>query len=558
MLITLFVYFQLPLQNKRKRRQYDPALIAAAYTDVRANGMSVYKAARLHGIPESTLRDRHLGIQPCDTTDPSDIPIPGRGPTLSRCEEGQLVDHVTYMANVGYGYSRQAFLRLASDYATSLGKKAANDPSFGQSWYTRFSKRWPTIHLAKPEKLSIVRAKATSEEVLRKYYTELDKVLTENGLKQKPERIWNVDETGMSMEHSPQKVICSKGTIPPGVTSARGKNITIISGGNAAGNHLPPYYIFPGKRWNSELLEDTCPGANGEMTESGWSNTDSFLHFLDRHFTRFVPRVEGRTDLIIVDGHTSHVNLTMSEWGRKNGVIFFVLPPHSSHLTQPLDVGCFAPLKAIYNAECQRFMRENPGQQITRYRVGKLSSVAYLKALSPENLVSSFRKTGIHPLENTIDPVKVMPATVYAVAQENDDQEGTSEFLNSRKIVRISTPAKTRTVRPTIIGNITSDECRDRLHDNPTSTTSAAKTSSKKRAISPQPGPSRYEDEEQIAVDDETCCVCRKSFPDNSEYDLEFTSWGQCDACSHWTHLKYCSPIRVLRRSDTFLCPHCQ
>jgi hypothetical protein len=38
--------------------------------------------------------------------------------------------------------------------------------------------------------------------------------------------------------------------------------------------------------------------------------------------------------------------------------VLFVLPPHSSHLTQPLDVGIFGPLKNIYNRECSTFMQK--------------------------------------------------------------------------------------------------------------------------------------------------------------------------------------------------------
>uniref|UniRef100_A0A8W8N8J7 N-acetyltransferase domain-containing protein n=1 Tax=Magallana gigas TaxID=29159 RepID=A0A8W8N8J7_MAGGI len=31
-----------------------------------------------------------------------------------------------------------------------------------------------------------------------------------------------------------------------------------------------------------------------------------------------------------------------------------------------------------------------------------------------------------------------------------------------------------------------------------------------------------------------------------------FVKWGKCDFCDHLTHLQYCTPVRVLRRGDTF------
>ena len=48
------------LPPKKKRLQYDRSNLSRAYQATQS-GMSVYRAARLYNIPESTLRDRTLG-----------------------------------------------------------------------------------------------------------------------------------------------------------------------------------------------------------------------------------------------------------------------------------------------------------------------------------------------------------------------------------------------------------------------------------------------------------------------------------------------------------------
>lgn len=57
----------------------------------------------------------------------------------------------------------------------------------------------------------------------------------------------------------------------------------------------------------------------------------------------------------------------------------------------------------------------------------------------------------------------------------------------------------------------------------------------------------------------EKCCVCNKYNPEfaDSGYVLEFATWGKCDygECQHWTHLKHCCNVKVLRRHDIFYCP---
>ena len=58
--------------------------------------------------------------------------------------------------------------------------------------------------------------------------------------------------------------------------------------------------------------------------------------------------------------------------------------------------------------------------------------------------------------------------------------------------------------------------------------------------------------------EDEKCCVCGKFTPDAVRYSesVIFTKWVSCDGCNHWTHLIYCTNVRVVRRGDSYS-PHC-
>ena len=62
-----------------------------------------------------------------------------------------------------------------------------------------------------------------------------------------PSRIWNMDETGISVVHKPGKIIATKGAKQVSKITCRekGKTITIICAMNAAGGYLPPAMIFP-------------------------------------------------------------------------------------------------------------------------------------------------------------------------------------------------------------------------------------------------------------------------------------------------------------------------
>ena len=61
----------------------------------------------------------------------------------------------------------------------------------------------------------------------------------------------------------------------------------------------------------------------------------------------------GKYRLLICDGHNSHITGTFIGHCMDHDILLFILPPHSSHLTQPLDVGVFRPLKKYMAKELQ-------------------------------------------------------------------------------------------------------------------------------------------------------------------------------------------------------------
>ena len=96
----------------------------------------------------------------------------------------------------------------------------------------------------------MLRARCASKEQLSNYFKELGTIMTQNGLHDKPHKIYNIDESALQTEHTPPNVVHDIETKPQSVTSPRSSNVTIIGAGNAIGNAIPPYYIFPGKKFD--------------------------------------------------------------------------------------------------------------------------------------------------------------------------------------------------------------------------------------------------------------------------------------------------------------------
>lgn len=127
-----------------------------------------------------------------------------------------------------------------------------------------------------------------------------------------------------------------------------------------------------GKRPNDNLLDGALPGSAMAMSDSGWTNSSIFLTYMKDHFLKYVARPDKDQPLwLIMDGHASHCTIEAIEWARQNNIILFILPPHTSHALQPLDVGCFGPFKSVYYAECSRFIGQERGRVITKYNYSR-------------------------------------------------------------------------------------------------------------------------------------------------------------------------------------------
>ena len=112
--------------------------------------------------------------------------------------------------------------------------------------------------------LDVYRAEYCTPEVIDKYYTELESILDEYNLKSNPQAIYNIDEKGIPPPH----VICDTKLKPQAVTSPR-LTVTVIGCGNALGTQILPYFVFPGKGFQSDLLEGATPGSNGTVSQTG-------------------------------------------------------------------------------------------------------------------------------------------------------------------------------------------------------------------------------------------------------------------------------------------------
>ncbi|CAH1975225.1 unnamed protein product [Acanthoscelides obtectus] len=118
------------------------------------------------------------------------------------------------------------------------------------------------------------------------------------------------------------------------------------------------------------MLNNGPPGALGLAQVSGWMTEDCFVKAVE-HFVIHVRPSKENPALILMDNHTSHVNLRVVEFARQNSIIIVTFPPHCSHKLQPLDITVYGPFKTRYRTTMNEWMLTNPAKTVTIYQIGQ-------------------------------------------------------------------------------------------------------------------------------------------------------------------------------------------
>jgi hypothetical protein len=124
----------------------------------------------------------------------------------------------------------------------------------------------------------------------------------------------------------------------------------VIKGINAAGWAIPPFIIVTGKYYLRNWYEGSSLPADWAIatTQNGWTNNEIGLEWL-KHFDKHtINRSVSQYRLLILDSYESHRSADFKAYCKEKKIITLYMPAYASHLLQPLDVGCFRPLKTAY------------------------------------------------------------------------------------------------------------------------------------------------------------------------------------------------------------------
>lgn len=182
--------------RKTGRRAWSEQQVSQVVRAVRM-GMAKRQASQIYQVPRITL-DRY--VQKATITGSVTVkPMGGITLVFSSYQEDQLVKHLIYMSQSGFGFSSRDVRSLAYQMAVSSNIANPFDHTTklaGTDWLRHFLQRHPGLALQKAEPTSLARIKGFSRESVKKFHELLMNTFSEH--QYPPSRVWNMDETGFS------------------------------------------------------------------------------------------------------------------------------------------------------------------------------------------------------------------------------------------------------------------------------------------------------------------------------------------------------------------------
>ncbi|KAE8190035.1 hypothetical protein CF336_g5475, partial [Tilletia laevis] len=350
--------------------------------------------ARKHNVDVQRLTRRYNGKASKSTRAPTNR-------KLNDTEEKVLLAWIGILD----GLEISARPRLIQASADQILRDAHTDPNtvpltVGAHWVENFIKRNPELSKVRQKSRELSRMTQDHATLLR-FYERLRKVIQQHGIL--PDDIWNMDEVGFRVGIGGTQWIV---TLCPSreahlASETNRETVTCVEAVNATGSAISPMVIMSGIQHSESWTNNSAPGDTLlAVSDKGYSDDILALRWIVHFNNRTRRMTKGSKRLLIFDGHGSHCTKQFIDFCDQQEIIPFSLPPHSSHILQPLDVAVFQPYKHWHREAIDAATRTGCTNFSKTEFLAALNGIR-MHTMKANTIKTGFRRTGIHPYDPT-------------------------------------------------------------------------------------------------------------------------------------------------------------
>jgi 4-hydroxybenzoate polyprenyltransferase len=414
--------------------------------DAVKSGVPLARAAREWGIPRTTLRHRDTGKQAKSIAHAFQQ-------KLSPVQENRLADWIRVQDALGVAPTHAQIRTFASRILLAGGSATG----VGKHWLQGFLRRNPRIATLRTRRIDSARVNGATTEAIQAWFPHLALPAIQKVMQ--ADR-WNMDETGLMQGMGGNGLVLGMAEKKRTFKKDDGRRewTTIIECISADGRYLHPLVIFKGgdvqQQWFPDEGIEAFKDWKFESSAKGWTDDDIAVRWL---MTVFIPQTwvpRNRPRLLVVDGHGSHTTDDFM-YGCFNANIYLLfLPPHASHVLQPLDLSVFGPIKSLYRSALGNLIYQSDDSPMGKRGFLECYSTARQGGLSEKNVLAGWRATGLWPINCAkplmsklvmsaakAQPIKPQPPN-QAQIEPDQAQPNTEIPSTQRRKVVVATPKR--------------------------------------------------------------------------------------------------------------------
>jgi predicted transcriptional regulator len=448
-------------QKTQKSKELEALLAEAILGIQNKKYKSSYEAAKALGLSRNTVSKR------VSQQRPSRQEARQKQQLLSKNQERTLLKWIKELTNSGYAPSHRILREVADEVRSNkcrvfqpqqqhiqqhiqqhlqqqpqtqqLQPQIPNLP-LGQEWVPRFIQRHPNLRVKLGRRVEAQRMNGVTKQVLKGWFDAYKSLITE--LKIETYNTYNMDETGFSIRTMQSTRIIVDSTLRTRFQAHPGRQewVSAVECICIDGTAIDPLIIFKGQNiLQSWIPKEVIQKWHFSANTKGWTSNLHGLEWLKRVFkpsTRVKATQNGRLQqrLLICDGHDSHISGSFISHYIQNQISLLIIPPHTSHVLQPLDISIFGPLKqhlttALLHLNEAQLLRIQKSEWMDAYITARAA------AFSTSNINSAWRGSGLQPFQpQTVIRAATLPTTDVVVERPHTPTEHDifeKVFLNS-------------------------------------------------------------------------------------------------------------------------------
>ncbi|XP_062543539.1 uncharacterized protein LOC134211025 [Armigeres subalbatus] len=420
-----------PETSKRKRTfakrvTYDASSIEVILNQVRCGLLTVNQAAKVSGIPRTTLQYRNGNTY-------KNKGSPGPYAVFNQQEEDEIIKSLQELEQRGFPLTHRNLRLKVRDY---LKIHPRNNPFKdnlpGNSWVKAFLKRNPDLKLQTQTTDSKL-----SEAVTRSWFQNVTRFLKKKGLTHilsDPSRVLNGEIMSFMLNY---KGLCRVKDSTPDIANAM-PTMTVLFSFSADGSYFPTMLSAQEAILTRNVRKWFPDDWDIGSSKNPWVDGRNLESYITKTLRPAI--LKKGTELPVLYFISGGAAVEAAEMCQQYGIILISTFPYARQMFQNADTAAYKVLKKTWDQSTATWHSKNRNQKIKISVFGPLFANAVETSFSESIIKQGFSIRGLYPFDpNTIDYSKSCDNGTF-IEQFLSIEDGDSEDEREKEKERIQIP----------------------------------------------------------------------------------------------------------------------